>query len=95
MAFKGTLRDFKVPDILQLISYQRKSGLLTFTNDNAFITLVFEKGFIVGVDSFPKKIELRSGSVLVKQDLISEEMLERALSIQKRTNQKIGEIHLK
>lgn len=94
MAFKGTLRDFKVPDILQLISYQRKSGLLTFTNDNAFITLVFEKGFIVGVDSFPKKIELRSGSVLVKQDLISEEMLERALSIQKRTNQKIGEILL-
>ncbi len=94
MAFKGTLRDFKVPDILQLISYQRKSGLLTFTSDNAFITLVFEKGFIVGVDSFPKKIELRSGSVLVKQDLISEEMLERALSIQKRTNQKIGEILL-
>ena len=94
MAFKGTLRDFKVPDILQLISYQRKSGLLTFTNDNAFVTLVFEKGFIVGVDSFPKKIELRSGSVLVKQDLISEEMLERALSIQKRTNQKIGEILL-
>ncbi|MCK5220667.1 MAG: DUF4388 domain-containing protein [Candidatus Aminicenantes bacterium] len=94
MAFKGTLRDFKVPDILQLISYQRKSGLLTFTNDNAFVTLVFEKGFIVGVDSFPKKIELRSGSVLVKQDLISEEMLDRALSIQKRTNQKIGEILL-
>ena len=94
MAFKGTLRDFKVPDILQLISYQRKSGLLTFTSDNAFITLVFEKGFIVGVDSFPKKIELRSGSVLVKQDLISEEMLDRALSIQKRTNQKIGEILL-
>jgi len=94
MAFKGTLRDFKVPDILQLISYQKKSGLLTFTSDNAFITLVFEKGFIVGVDSFPKKIELRSGSVLVKQDLISEEMLDRALSIQKRTNQKIGEILL-
>ncbi len=94
MAFKGTLRDFKVPDILQLISYQKKSGLLTFTNDNAFTTLVFEKGLIVGVDSFPKKIELRSGSVLVKQDLISEEMLDRALSIQKRTNQKIGEILL-
>ncbi len=94
MAFKGTLRDFKVPDILQLISYQKKSGLLTFTNDNAFITLVFEMGLIVGVDSFPKKIELRSGSVLVKQDLISKEMLDRALSIQKRTNQKVGEILL-
>lgn len=92
MAFKGTLKDFKVPDILQLISYQKKSGLLTFTSNDGFITLIFEKGFIVGVDSFPKKLELRSGNVLVKQDLISEEMLDRALSIQKRTNQKIGEI---
>ncbi len=92
MAFKGTLKDFKVPDILQLISYQQKSGLLTFTSNDGFITLIFEKGLIVGVDSFPKKLELRSGSVLVKQDLISEEMLDRALSIQKRTNQKIGEI---
>ncbi|MEN8155115.1 MAG: DUF4388 domain-containing protein [Acidobacteriota bacterium] len=94
MAFKGTLRDFKVPDILQLISYQKKSGILTFTSNDGFITLIFEKGLIVGVDSFPKKLELRSGNVLVKQDLISEEMLERALSIQKRTNQKVGEILL-
>lgn len=94
MAFKGTLKDFKVPDILQLISYQQKSGILTFTSNDGFITLIFEKGLIVGVDSFPKKLELRSGNVLVKQDLISEEMLERALSIQKRTNQKVGEILL-
>ncbi len=94
MAFKGTLKEFKVPDILQLISFQRKSGILTFTDEGSFVTLIFENGFIVGVDSFPKKIELRSGSVLVKQDLISEEMLDRALAIQKRTNQKIGEILL-
>jgi len=94
VAFKGTLKEFKVPDILQLISFQRKSGILTFTDEGSFVTLIFENGFIVGVDSFPKKIELRSGSVLVKQDLISEEMLDRALAIQKRTNQKIGEILL-
>jgi hypothetical protein len=35
---------------------------------------------------------MRVGNVLVKQDFISEEMLQRALTIQKRTNQKIGEI---
>lgn len=92
MAFKGTLKDFKVPDILQLISLQKKTGILTFTSSDGFITLIFERGFIVGVDSFPKKLEMRVGSVLVKQDYISEEMLQRALAIQKRTNQKIGEI---
>jgi len=92
MAFKGTLKEFKVPDILQLISLQRKTGILTFTTGDAFITLIFQNGMIVGVDSFPKKLEMRVGSVLVKQDYISDEMLQRALDIQKRTNQKIGEI---
>jgi hypothetical protein len=92
MAFKGTLKEFKVPDILQLLSLQRKTGILTFTSSDGFITLIFESGMIVGVDSFPKKLEMRVGSVLVKQDFISEEMLNRALAIQKRTNQKIGEI---
>jgi len=90
MAFNGTLKEFKVPDILQLISLQKKTGILTF-RDEGFITIVFEDGYIVGVDAFPKKLELRVGYVLVKQDVISEEMIQRALSIQKRTGQKIGE----
>jgi hypothetical protein len=92
MAFKGTLKEFKVPDILQLISLQKKTGILTFTSSDRFITLIFEKGLIAGVDAFPKKLEMRVGNVLVKRDFISEEMLQRALAIQKRTNQKIGEI---
>ena len=92
MGFKGTLKEFKVPDILQLLSLQQKTGILTFTAKDGFITLIFEKGFIVGVDAFPKKLGIRVGHVLVKQDFISDEMLQRALSIQKRTNQRIGEI---
>ncbi len=90
MAFNGTLKEFKVPDILQIISLQKKTGILTF-RDEGFITIIFEDGYIVGVDAFPKKLELRVGYVLVKQDVISEEMIQRALSIQKRTGQKIGE----
>jgi hypothetical protein len=92
MAFKGTLKEFKVPDILQLISLQKKTGILTFNSADGFITLIFEEGFIVGIDAFPKKLEMRVGNVFVKQGLISEEMLQRALAIQKRTGQKIGEI---
>jgi len=94
VAFKGTLTDFKVPDVLQIISLQKKTGILTFTSSDGFITLVFDKGSIVGVDAFPKKLEMRVGAVLEKQDLISKDMVYRALSIQKRTNQQIGEILL-
>jgi hypothetical protein len=92
MAFKGTLREFKVPDILQLLSLQKKTGILTFNSLEGFITLIFEDGCIVGIDAFPKKLEMRVGNVCVKQEIISEEMLQRALAIQKRTNQKVGEI---
>jgi hypothetical protein len=92
MAFKGTLREFKVPDILQLISLQKKTGILTFNSVEGFITLIFEDGCIVGIDAFPKKLEMRVGNVCVKQEIISEEMLQRALAIQRRTNQKVGEI---
>ena len=92
MAFKGTLREFKVPDILQLLSLQKKTGILTFNSLEGFITLIFEDGCIVGVDAFPKKLEMRVGNVCVKQEIISAEMLQRALAIQKRTNQKVGEI---
>lgn len=94
MAFKGTLREFKVPDILQLISLQKKTGVLTFTSPEGFITFIIEDGMIVGVDAFPRKIETRVGNVLVKQDLISKEMLERSLDIQKKKGKKIGEILL-
>ncbi len=93
MPLSGTLREFKIPDILQLISLQKKSGILTFNNgEGTIITIIFEEGNIVGVDAFPKKLEMRVGSVLVKQGKISEEMLQRALNIQRRTGQKIGEI---
>jgi len=66
MAFKGTLKEFKVPDILQLISLQGKTGILTFTSVDRFVTLIFEDGLIVGVDAFPKKLEMRVGSVSKK-----------------------------
>ncbi len=92
MAFKGTLKEFKVPDILQLISLQSKTGILTFNSQDGFVSIIFVDGAIVGVETFPKKLESRVGHVLVKQELISEELLQRALSIQKRTGQKVGEI---
>ena len=33
MALKGTLKDFSLADIFQLIGIQRKTGVLTLKND--------------------------------------------------------------
>ena len=49
MALEGTIRDFGLPDIFQLIGLQRKTGLLTLTNekDEESVTVTFENGMVV------------------------------------------------
>jgi hypothetical protein len=49
MALQGSLEDFSLAEILQLIALQRKSGVLKLTSDAAKAVLFFEKGNIVSV----------------------------------------------
>jgi len=68
MALEGTIRDFGLPDIFQLIGLQRKTGLLTLTNekDDESVTVTFENGMVVMADSSARRLEDRLGNVLVK-----------------------------
>lgn len=92
MALEGTLEDFSLADIFQLIGIQRKSGILTLKNPEETITVKFYNGMVVGADSSAKKIEDRLGKVLVKTGLVSADELKEALIHQKKTLQKIGYI---
>ena len=40
MALEGTIKDFGLPDIFQLIGLQRKTGHLTLSNDKESVTAV-------------------------------------------------------
>ena len=60
MALQGTLKDFALPDILQLIGIQRKTGILTMENDEDTVTVQFVQGNVVGADTSP----LDSSSVI-------------------------------
>ncbi|MFQ5768578.1 MAG: DUF4388 domain-containing protein, partial [Acidobacteriota bacterium] len=42
MALEGTLRDFSLADIFQLIGLQRKTGLLTLKGPDDTVTIPFE-----------------------------------------------------
>ena len=44
MALEGTIKDFGLPDIFQLIGLQRKTGLLTLKHDQDQVTVYFENG---------------------------------------------------
>jgi hypothetical protein len=94
MALEGTIRDFGLPDIFQLIGLQRKTGLLTLANekDDESVTVTFENGMVVMADSSARRLEDRLGNVLVKQGKITKDRLEEALAVQKQTLQRLGHI---
>jgi hypothetical protein len=95
MALEGTLRDFSLADILQLISLQKKTGLLTLRGHQDTVTLGFADGRLVSAESAARRMDTRLGTVLVKTQRLSQELLQRALEIQGQTLQRLGFILLK
>src|SRR4029450_12034245 len=92
MALEGTIKDFGLPDIFQLIGLQRKTGTLTLQSDKEEVTVTFENGMVVMADSSAKRLEDRLGHVLVKQGKLSAQRLEEAPQTQKATLQRLGHI---
>jgi hypothetical protein len=95
MALEGSLRDFGLADILQLIFFQRKTGVLVLESRIDRVRLLFVEGNIVGAES-RKRIEAnRLGKVLVKKGILEERELQSILDEQRRTNIKLGTILIK
>ena len=72
MALEGTIKDFGLPDIFQLIGLQRKTGLLTLKNEKDSVTVTFENGMVVRPTPRTKRLEDRLGNVLVKQGKLTQ-----------------------
>ena len=92
MALQGTLKDFTLADIFQLIGLQKKTGVLTLRNGQEVVTVSFLDGNVVTADSVPKRLEDRLGVVLVKSRQIGEGQLQEALKIQKQTLKRLGTV---
>src|ERR1051325_7582328 len=90
MALEGTLRDFSLADIFQLIGLQRKTGVLTLRAKDDTVTVTFLDGKVVGADSMSHRLENRLGNVLIKSGAITQDQLNQALAIQKETLQRLG-----
>lgn len=92
MALEGSLKDFGLADILQLIFFQRKTGVLTIDSRMDRIRMLFIEGHITGAES-KRRIEAnRLGKVLVKKEFIREEQLQGLLDEQRSTNIKLGNL---
>lgn len=92
MALEGTLRDFSFADILQLISLQRKTGVLTLKSDENVTTVSFVDGNIVGASTLNQHTEDLIGLILLKRGEVSESELQEALQRQNETLQRLGRI---
>jgi hypothetical protein len=90
MALEGTLRDFSLADIFQLIGLQRKTGVLTLRGMDDTVTVTFLDGKVVGADSLNRRLENRLGTVLIRTGFLTQDQLNRALEIQKETLQRLG-----
>ncbi|MFO0584514.1 MAG: DUF4388 domain-containing protein [Anaeromyxobacter sp.] len=92
MALRGTLRDFGIAEILQLIGQQAKSGILHLASREDEIHITIADGNLVGAESARRQARDRLGNMLVRAEIITNEELEHALDLQKRSLRRLGDV---
>src|SRR5512145_2593567 len=92
MALKGTLKDFGIAEILQLIGQQAKSGVLHLEGRDEEIHIAMADGNVVRAEHVGRKTRERLGTRLVRAEVLTQEKLEYALELQKRSLRRLGDI---
>src|SRR3990172_4824836 len=80
MALEGTLQDFALVDILQLIGMQRKTEA---------INVMLQDGMVAWAASTDDVFEGNLGRILVRRELITLERWEEARQMRTRTGQRL------
>ena len=92
MALKGTIKDFGVADIFQLIGQQQKTGVLVLNNDVDEVRVYFRDGSVVRAENASRPEQMLLGTFMVRAEVITQLQLETALKEQRRTLKRIGAI---
>ena len=77
MALEGDLRFFALPDILQVISHQQKTGILTVQGEQDILAVSFLRGEIVAADALNQSFEDGLGEVLASQGVMRPDDFQR------------------
>lgn len=92
MALEGTIKDFGLADIFQLIGLQKKTGTLFLKGLETTVNIHFEDGAVVKAEESLKIPKYLTGRILINLEKIEPYHLEEALEVQKTTARKIGSI---
>jgi hypothetical protein len=94
VSLTGTLADFGIAEILQLIGQQAKSGVLHLAAGDEEIHILMSDGCVVSAECGGRVQKDRLGAILVRAGVITQEDLDRALGAQGRTLRRLGDILL-
>ena len=92
MPLSGTIQDFGVADIFQLISQQVKTGRLTLSNGAESVVVLFRDGAVIHAENVTTPNERLFGNLLVRAEIIDRKQLEGGLEEQERTLKRIGAV---
>jgi hypothetical protein len=94
MALEGSLRDFDLFSLFNMIKTQGKSGTLVLSRGQEFVKIFFDQGEIVGCDSNQVPMEDRVGALLVRLGRLSGEELMAMIQHQRQTLKRMGTLLL-
>lgn len=91
MALRGTLKDFGIAEIFQLIGGQGKSGTLFLEGKKDKLTLFFDKGAIVGCE-LGRDRPGNLAELLVRAELLTPEQAREVQNTQKKTLRRFADV---
>jgi hypothetical protein len=94
MALEGSLRDFDLFSLFNMIKIQGKSGTLVLSRGQEFVKVFFDQGEIVGCDSNQVRMEDRVGAMLVRLGRLTGDELLGMVKIQRQTLKRMGTLLL-
>jgi hypothetical protein len=90
VALEGSLRDFDLFSLFNMIKIQGKNGTLVLSRGSEFVKVFFENGEIVGCDSNQVRMEDRVGTMLVRLGRLTGEELLEMIQRQRQTLKRMG-----
>ena len=92
MAVEGSLDLFQLPEILQIVSQEQKTGILTVQGQDDIIAISFLGGRVVAADALNSTVEDRLGEVLLEQELLTRQEHEAALAEKRRSGRRLMDV---
>jgi Domain of unknown function (DUF4388) len=92
MALRGTLGDFGLPDIFQLVGHQQKTGVLLLKDRELEVRIYFVEGNVVKAEQSSRDKSELLGNIMLRAGAMTNSQLEQALEAQQRTLRRLGDV---